>query len=125
MPYKAGASALAIRPKVLARLQKKYEDKKKAAPSMVPDLFGTYVNDLLELYLDKEEFLAKIAPHLDYKGKGEDVLYIKDHRKGKTAEIYIKDMELWCDLDRSHDCDHIHFAFAIPEVARLPIKRPR
>jgi hypothetical protein len=67
------------------------------------------------------------APSLSIIGYDDNVLYIKDSKKdkGKFAEITLKNDKLYCNLDSEDEyCIHIRFAFAIPEVARLNLKKP-
>jgi hypothetical protein len=46
-------------------------------------------------------------------------LYIKDHKKNQIAEITLKNNQLYCSLDEKTDCVHVHYALALPELARL------
>lgn len=129
MPLKKGAKNLTIRPSIIAKLEQKHEERRKSNPMTTPEKLGTFANDLVETWLEKDEFIAKRCPHFEFIGIQDNVMYIKDIRgsgKNKTADIYLKDSDLYCALDSTDDCDHIHYALMRPEVAKLQsIKRPR
>jgi hypothetical protein len=56
-------------------------------------------------------------------GYEDDILFIRDTKLGKTAEIYLRDRSRYCNVCESKDCVHIHYALALPEVAKLYIRR--
>ena len=37
----------------------------------------------------------------------------------KLVEVTYKDGKFWCDHDEKDCCTHIHFALALPELAKL------
>jgi len=82
-----------------------------------------YVNTMLNLNIEKDEFLKHYAPHLSAT-VGEDSIYVKDSKRGgRTAEIVLRDGKLVCYLDEDSDCEHIKFAIALPEIARLHLNK--
>jgi hypothetical protein len=123
MPSPRGYKNIPIKPRVLQRLQQKW-DKERAQLPQINKTFGGFVNDLLEDVLDKDEFLRVYAPYLSLEGYSYNCLYIKDAKRQVTAEIYRYDNKIKCTLDDSFDCEHVHFALAIPEVAKLGLKKP-
>ncbi|MEM3160180.1 MAG: hypothetical protein QXJ74_05300 [Nitrososphaera sp.] len=78
-----------------------------------------YVNDLLTMSVEKNEFLQRYAPHLSKWGVQDNVLLIRDAKLNKTAEIYLRESHLFCALDERDDCVHIHFALLLPELAMV------
>jgi len=124
MPLKEGSKNVPLRPSVVQRLSERWNETKKVLPNTSQD-FGGYVNDLLTEVLDKDDMIRRMAPHLSLSAVSPSVLFIKDQRGGKTAEVYLHDQQLYCEVDKSKTCEHVHFAFAIPEVAKLQLKRPR
>jgi hypothetical protein len=78
----------------------------------------TYVNDLLLMNVEKDEFLKKYAPHFSAT-VGEHAIYIYDSKKDKSFEIRLKDVKPVCITEESDSCEHIRFALAIPEVGRI------
>jgi len=85
-----------------------------------------FVNDMLLLNIEKDRFLRAYAPKLSFNGIASDgsSLFIRDERLDRTAQVFLRDGHLYCDVDNRQDCEHIHFALALPEVARLNLKKP-
>jgi hypothetical protein len=83
-----------------------------------------YINSVLKEAIDREKFLQAYAPFLLRVGYEGNVLFIKDSKMGKTAEIFLREQVLYCNLCESKDCTHIHYSLALPEIARLFLKRP-
>jgi len=89
--------------------------------------FTKFVNDLLTDVIEKDDMLKKIAPSLSIIGYDQDVLYLKDSKasNGRFAEIRLKSGRLYCNLDQDEEyCIHIRYAFAIPEIAKLNLRKP-
>jgi hypothetical protein len=84
-----------------------------------------YINSVLSEAIDRDKFLQSYAPFLSKVAYQDNILFIRDSKMGKTAEIYLKDRALYCGLCASKDCMHIHYAFVLPEVAKMFLKRPR
>ena len=84
-----------------------------------------YINSVLAEALERDKFLQAYAPYLSKVAYQENILFIRDAKKNKTAEVFLKDRALYCGLCESKDCVHIHYAFVLPEVAKLFLKRPR
>lgn|SRR3989338_3464348 len=81
--------------------------------------FVKWVSEYLLMNLEKDEFVRGYAPFLSKVGIQDNRLIIKDSKKNQFAEVYLKNNQLFCTLDESSDCMHIHFALALPELARL------
>jgi len=84
-----------------------------------------YINSVLAEALERDKFLQTYAPYLSKVAYQENILFIRDAKKNKTAEVFLKDRALYCGLCESKDCVHIHYAFVLPEVAKMFLKRPR
>jgi hypothetical protein len=82
-----------------------------------------YINTVLMEAIEREKFLRSYAPSLSKVGYEDDILFIRDTKLGKTTEIYLRDRSLYCNVCESKDCVHIHYALALPEVAKLYIRR--
>lgn len=120
---KPGWRTVSLRTAILDRLQQKW-GREKQYRSDINEKFNGFVNDLLTDVLDKDEFLQRYAPMLSLEGYSYNCLYIKDEKRQATAEIYRYDNKIKCTLCDSFDCEHVHFALAIPEVAKLGLKKP-
>jgi hypothetical protein len=82
-----------------------------------------YINTVLMEAIERDKFLQSYAPSLSKVGYEDDILFIRDIKLGKTAEIYLRDRSLYCNVCEYKDCVHIHYALALPEVAKLYIRR--
>lgn len=83
-----------------------------------------YINTVLAETIERDRFLQAYAPYLFKVGYEDNILFIKDSRLGKTAEIYLRDKALYCNVCKSKDCVHIHYTLALPEVAKLYLPKP-
>lgn len=84
-----------------------------------------YINSILKEAIERDKFLQAYAPFLHKVGFEGNVLFIKDSKLGKTAEIYLKDHTLYCSICESGDCVHIHYTLALPEVTRMYLRSPQ
>ena len=82
-----------------------------------------YINTVPMEAIERDKFLRSYAPSLSKVGYEDDILFIRDTKLGKTAEIYLRDRSLYRNVCESEDCVHIHHALALPEVAKLYIRR--
>ena len=82
-----------------------------------------YINTVLLEAIERDKFLQTYAPSLSKLGNEDNILFIRDAKQGKTAEIYLRDRALYCNVCESRDCMHIHYALALPEIAKLYLKR--
>ena len=82
-----------------------------------------YINTVLMEAIERDKFLRSYAPSLSIVSYEDDIQFIRDTKLGKTAEIYLRDRSLYCNVCESKDCVHIHYALALPEVAKLYIRR--
>jgi len=123
MPLAKGSKNITIRVGLMPRLMKKHlEDLQKKPSKTDPKLIG-FVNDLLSDVIDKDEFLKCYAPFLSVIDIIDNIIYLKDAKLKHSIEIYLKNNQLFCEYDKGFNCKHIHYAFAIPEIARLDLKR--
>lgn len=84
-----------------------------------------YINDMLAMNVEKDQFLREYAPGWEVRRPmEEDRITFINAKTREFAEVFVRDGELRCSLDESTDCIHTHYAWALPEVARLNIKRP-
>jgi hypothetical protein len=82
-----------------------------------------YINTVLVEAIERDKFLQSYAPSLSKVGYEEDILFVRDAKLRETAEIYLRDRSLYCNVCESKDCVHIHYALALPEVAKLYLQR--
>lgn len=82
-----------------------------------------YINNVLLEAIERDKFLYSYAPSLSKVGYEGNILFIRDAKLRKTAEISLRDRSLYCNVCNSKDCVHIHYAFALPEMAKLYLHR--
>ena len=82
-----------------------------------------YVNTVLMEAIERDKFLHSYSPSLSRVGYQDNILFIRDAKLGKTAEIFLRDRSIYCNVCESKDCVHIHYALALPEVAKLYLRR--
>jgi len=106
------------RPPTIAIDEALYKRLKERAAQKRIDL-QSYANNVLEMNLTKDEFLKMYAPHLSRRDIIDNCLIIWDDMRRKTAEVWLREQNLFCELCQQDDCIHVHFALAIPEVGKL------
>jgi hypothetical protein len=82
-----------------------------------------YINTVLLEAIERDKFLYLYAPSLSKVGYEGNILFIRDAKLGATAEITLRDRSLYCNVCESKDCVHIHYALALPETAKLYLRR--
>jgi hypothetical protein len=86
-----------------------------------------YINQILDLAIQKDKFLERYAPFLSVDSFIDDRITLLDSNpssKFKYIDVKVRDHELICEQDETTDCVHCHFVWAIPEIAKLNLKKP-
>lgn len=83
-----------------------------------------YINIVLMEVIERDKFLQSYAPSLSKIGFENNIIFIRDAKLSKTAEIYLRDRALYCNVCESKDCVHIHYSLALPEVAKMFLHKP-
>ena len=121
MPRSNSSELVTLRVKVVRALREKWKKELDKNP-FANEHFGGFINELLYNIIEKDEFLKNYAPFLSEEGCTKDILYIKDFKENKTAEIKLNgDNKLFCSLCKSSWCFHIQFAMATSKIAKLNI----
>lgn len=123
MPITKGDKQIVIHRYLVEKLVSKWEERKERLPQ-TNKTFNGFVNELLSDVIDKDKFLQQYAPMLSLVGHSYNVLFIRDAKRQALAEIYRHKDKIKCTLCNTFDCEHVHFALAIPEVAKLGLKNP-
>lgn len=84
--------------------------------------FTKWISEYILMNLERDEFLRIYAPFLEKIGISDNRITIRDSKMEKLTDVFLKDEKLFCSLDESDDCIHIHFALALPELGRLKKK---
>jgi Arc/MetJ-type ribon-helix-helix transcriptional regulator len=80
------------------------------------DVAKDALRDLIKSY-QKEETRFE---HFNINSTG---VRITDRQQGMIAEIYFKPEGIFCDLDKSNNCEHIDFALTVPAIQEVIKKR--
>ena len=78
-----------------------------------------YVNEFLQGYLEKEEFLARVAPSLSVDSYQGNRITLKDVKKKILVDVFYVSGELQCEADQSNNCIHTKFIWMIPEISKI------
>lgn len=83
-----------------------------------------FINDIIKANFEKYEFLKMVAPKVSFISIESDVLLLKDEhvKKSRLVEIKIKNGKLYCNLDESQNCEHIHYALTLSELLQFKDK---
>ena len=101
-----------------------YERLSKKAKEKGYSSVTRFVNDLLLMNVEKDELLQKYGPSF-FAQVFDDSVMVKGPDDDVTAEVKLRDGNLICLKDESDNCKHVLFAWAIPEICKLNIKRPK
>lgn len=108
-----GYKTLSIKEEIFNKIEIKYN---KLAPK---ESITSWVSDYLLMNIEKDEFLKEYAPFLEKIGINDNRLTIRDSKTNKLTDVFLKNKKLFCSLDESDDCLHIHYVLALPELAKL------
>ena len=78
-----------------------------------------YVNDFLQVYLEKEEFPSRVAPSLSVDSYQGNRITLKDVKKKILVDVFDVNGELQCEADQSNNCIHTKFIWMIPEISKI------
>lgn len=121
---KSDGRTVKLRTELTARLVEKYQEQLLKRPKIISSPFEGFVNDLITKFLDKDDFLRSYASSISLVNVGKNVLNLQDKKVGKrNISISVQKGELWCEYHESGCCEHVRYAFAIPEVVKLNLRR--
>ena len=78
-----------------------------------------WVSDKLLMVIEKNDFLKDYAPFLSKIAVTENSVILRDEKLRRLVEVIYRNNRFWCDVDENECCVHIHFALALPELARI------
>lgn len=81
-------------------------------------LSGWILESIL-IQLEKEEFLQIYAPFIEKITVNDNSIIMRDEKLKRIVEVSYRNKKFWCDVDEKDCCVHIHFALALPELAKL------
>ena len=101
---------------IFREIYDKYKEKAESERYDVKE----YLNNLLEAWLKKEEFIKTFAGHLSVDSLQVNGITLKDTKEKKLVDVYLSDHKLQCELCNSTDCIHAIYVWASPEIGRIP-----
>jgi hypothetical protein len=115
----ANAKNITLSSTVFPKVYAKWEKELDTRPDSTNKTFTGFVNDMLLFMVERDDWLETNIPEYSLVGYTTKQLFIKDSRKSRLAEVTLKSSKLYCELDKSTDCEHVHYAMMRPEVAKL------
>jgi len=100
-----------IRPETYKALTKEAESKGTS--------LRKHSNEIIEMHIDKEKFLSTYMAKFKMIAFEDNIMFIRDKKVNKTAEINYKDGLIHCNLCQKTLCFHVMFAMGLPEISKL------
>lgn len=113
MPTK-GYQTLTLKTSVFAKLVDAYEKKKRDLIMEDIKSYTAYAQKLLEKAIEQDVLEGRF----EITDRIENKVEVKDHFKGKTAEIVIRQGKLFCMLDQTGECEHVGYVLSDPSVIK-------
>jgi len=116
---KPGYKSITVSENVYNKFFGVYERSKRELELKGITSFSGYLTSMMEEMINRYEVFAKQAPFIEKVSIDRDRVIVKDNRKGRIAEVLLKDGELRCLLDERVDCVHVGFVYSMPELYRI------
>jgi hypothetical protein len=113
MPTK-GYQTLTLKTSVFAKLVDAYEKKKRDLIMEDIKSYTAYAQKLLEKAIEQDVLEGRF----EITDRIENKVEVKDHYKGKIAEIVIRQGKLYCMLDQTGECEHVGYVLSDPSVIK-------
>lgn len=89
-----------------------------------------YVNDMLEMIIEKEEFIGRYLPQIKKIGFDENVgeMYLRDSKISQSPTIAKIEGIIKCDtckVEIQDSCVHVLYAMTQPEIGRLHLSKKK
>jgi hypothetical protein len=91
-----------------------YEKKKRDLIMEDIKSYTAYAQRLLERGIERD----LLEGRFEIANKYDDSITVRDHYRMKEAEVILKGGKVFCELDRSGDCDHVGFVLSDPETIK-------
>lgn len=92
------------------------ENRKKIVLKHGVSSFSGYLTRILYDTMRRDEAQSRFAPLIDIIDLFEDRVVLRDARKDRIAEVFVRNGQLYCNLCESSECVHTGYSLAIPEV---------
>jgi hypothetical protein len=75
-------------------------------------------------WIIRQFLIDNTSYRFDHINMKENHITIKDRKLRRVVDVWVKDKDkLWCELDDSNDCDHVHATLEIEEVRDILQKK--
>jgi hypothetical protein len=91
-----------------------YEKKKRDLIMEDIKSYTAYAQRLLERGIERD----LLEGRFEVTNRYDDRVSVRDYYKGKDAEVSLKGGKVFCELDRSRDCDHVGFVLSDPVILK-------
>lgn len=91
--------------------------------------FIEYIDEVVLMNLERNNFLSMAFPHQKTEFVSKDAIYVRDSKQDKSAIVQIKeykdsDLEnsgfyAYCETDNSDSCIHVRYCLASDSLIRL------
>ena len=113
---KEGFKSITVSETVYNRFSEAYSSNREAlAVKGIRSLSG-YVSYMLEERMQENEMLARHAPLMKKVSVDGDRVILLDNARNRVAEVVIQNGVMFCQLCEEHNCMHVGYAFALPDV---------
>jgi predicted CopG family antitoxin len=116
---KAGFKSITVSDNVYNRFFETYVRTRRELELKGITSFSGYLTSLMEETMSKYEAFARHAPFMEKIDVDQNRITIKDNKRNRIAEVFLKDDQLHCSLDENTDCAHIGFVYSLPEFYNI------
>ena len=116
---KAGFKSITVSDNVYNRFFGTYERTRRDLELKGITSFSGYLTSMMEETITKYEVFARHAPFMERIDVDQNRITIKDNKRNRIAEVFLKDDQLSCSLDENADCAHIGFVYSLPEFYNI------
>ncbi len=112
-----GQKTITMSGKRLIELENKYDQEKIKHSALS---FASFIAEAALMELERRQII-KEAPFVSLVGMADNMVILKDFRnEEKLVEVQIKEKKIRCLScgNKGHECIHIGFALALPEVRK-------
>ena len=81
-----------------------------------------FVHEAARLRLQELKSVPGRFEHFNINSEG---VRVTDRERHIIADIYFKPSGIFCDVDKSSDCEHIDFALTVPKIRDVVIARKK
>ncbi|MGB7677540.1 MAG: hypothetical protein WBL49_01910 [Nitrososphaeraceae archaeon] len=116
---RAGFKSITVSDYVYNRFFGTYERTRRDLELKGITSFSGYLTSMMDEIMTKYETFSRHAPFMEKIDVDQNRITVKDNKRKRIAEVFLKDDKLRCSLDESIDCAHIGFVYSLPEFYNI------